>query len=315
VPKAWTGCRIAHGPAGRGPFPPEVGLHVVRLACDLPEAAGRSLSQWDCTELARQLQQDGIVDHISPQTIQRILDRWQLKPWRSHVWLPVASAPSRTPRDAAFIQATQEIADLYLRPLLPTELVLSLDEKTSLQPRPRRTPTRPARPGKPIQVEHEYARAGAVHLFAAFDTRRGTVYGLTFRRKRQVEYLTLLEHLDQMIPASVTTIHLIADNVSIHHGKQVQRWLATHPRFVPHFTPVHCSWMNQVEQWFGILQRKRLRHPHFPDLATLTAAILQFVAEWNAVAHPFRWTAQSFDKVLAKAEAALPPATPLPEAA
>lgn len=285
-------------------------MHVVRLACDLPAAVGRSLSQWDCTELARQLQQDGIVDRISPQTIQRTLARWQLKPWRSHVWLH-----PRAPRDAAFIEATRTIADLYLRPLLPTEVVLSLDEKTSLQPRPRRTATRPACPGTPIQVEHEYARAGAVHLFAAFDTRTGTVYGLTCRRKRQVEYLTLLAHLDQAIPATITTIHLIADNVSIHHGMQVQRWLADHPRFVPHFTPVHCSWMNQVEQWFGILQRKRLRHPNFPDLVVLTAAIRQFIAEWNAVAHPFRWTAASFDKVLAKAEAALPPTPSLPEAA
>jgi transposase len=285
-------------------------LHVVRLACDLPEAAGRSLSQWDCTELARQLQQDGIVDHIAPPTIQRILARWQLKPWRSHVWLH-----PRTPRDASFLATTRAIVDLYLRRLRPTEVVLSLDEKTSLQPRPRRTPTRPARPGSPVQVEHEYARAGAVHLFAAFDTRTGAVYGLTFRRKRQVEYLALLAHLDQTIPATITTIHLLADNVSVHHGKEVQRWLAQHPRFVPHFTPVHCSWMNQVEQWFGILQRKRLRHPTFPDLAALTAAIIQFIREWNAVAHPFRWKAESFDKILAKAEAALPPPVLLAEAA
>ncbi len=101
----------------------------------------------------------------------------------------------------------------------------------------------------------------------------------------------------------------------MHHGKAVQRWLAGHPRFVPHFTPVHCSWMNQGEQWFGILQRKRLRQPNFPDLAALTAAILRFIAEWNSVAHPFHWTAQSFEKILAKVEAALPPAAPLPEAA
>jgi hypothetical protein len=142
---------------------------------------------------------------------------------------------------------TTAIADLYLRLLLPCELVLSLDEKTSLQPRPRRTPTRPARPGTPLQVEHEDARAGAVHRFAAFDTRSGTVWGLTFRRKRQVEYLTLLAHLDHTIPATITTIHLIADNVRVHHGKAVQRWLAQDPRFVAHVTPVHCSWMNQVE--------------------------------------------------------------------
>ncbi len=272
----------------------------MRLACDLPDIVGRSLSQWDCTELARHLVQDGIVAQISPQTVQRILARWKLKPWRSRVWLH-----PRTPRDAAFIRCTREIAALYAHPLAPTERVRSLDEKTSLQPRPRRSATRPARPGSPVQVEHEYARAGAVHLFAAFDTRSGQVWGRTFRRKRQVEYLALLAHLDQTIPAAITTIHLLAYNVSVHHGKAVCVWLAGHPRFVPHFTPVHCSWMNQIEQWFGILQRKRLRHPNFTNLTDLTEAILQFIAEWNTLAHPFRWTAASFDKILAKAEAAL----------
>jgi len=182
---------------------------------------------------------------------------------------------------------------------------------TSLQPRPRRVTTRPAQSGRPVQVEHEYKRAGATHLFAAFDTRSGRVYGLTVRRKRQLEYLALLEHLDRTIPAAITTIHLLADNVPVHHGKLVQQWIAAHPRFVAHFTPVHCSWMNPVEQWFGILRRKRLRSPNFADLAALQRAILQFIAEWNEIAHPFRWTAASFDKILAKIDAALAADAPI----
>lgn len=276
-------------------------MHVVRRACDLPDRLGRSLSQWDCPELARQLVQDGIVAAISPQTVQRILARCRLKPWRSHLWLH-----PRSPRDAAFVQCVRELADLYTRPLAPTELVLSVDEKTSLQPRTRRAATRPAQPGRPMQVEHEYARKGALQLFAALDTRTGTVYGKTFRRKRQVEYLAFLDELDRTIPASITTIHLICDNVSVHHGQVVRQWLAVHPRFVSHFTPVHCSWMNQVEQWFSILQRKRLRHPNFVDLTDLAAKLAQFIQEWNQAAHPFRWTPSSFDKVLTAVEAALP---------
>jgi transposase len=272
----------------------------VRRACELPEQAGRSLSQWDCAELARQLARDEIVASISPQTVRRMLASHRLKPWRSHVWLH-----PRSPRDATFAAQVRAVADLLTRLLDEHELVLSLDEMTSLQPRPRRVATRPAQPGQPVQVEHEYRRAGATHLFAAFDTRSGRVYGVTTRRKRQVEYLALLEHLDQSIPASVTTIHLLADNVSVHHGKLVQQWLTAHPRFVAHFTPVHCSWMNPVEQWFGILRRKRLRSPNFPDLATLQLAIHQFITEWNEIAHPFRWTASSFDKILAKIDASL----------
>jgi transposase len=277
-----------------------VALHLVHRACELPEQAGRSLSQWDCAELARQLVIDEVVAAISSQTVQRILAANRLKPWRSHVWLH-----PRTPRDATFAAQVRAVADLLTRPLGEHEVVLSLDEMTSLQPRPRRTATRPALPGRPLQVEHEYRRAGATHLFAAFDTRSGRVYGVTTRRKRQVEYLTLLEHLDRSIPAAITAVHLLADNVSVHRGKLVRRWLDDHPRFVAHFTPVHCSWMNPVEQWFGILRRKRLRSPNFPDLAALQQAIHQFIAEWNEVAHPFRWTSASFEKTLAKVDAAL----------
>lgn len=280
-------------------------LHLVHRACELPEQAGRSLGQWDCTELARQLVIDQVVAAISPQTVQRILADNRLKPWRSHVWLH-----PRTQRDAAFAAHVRAVAALLTRPLAAHEVVLSLDEMTSLQPRPRRVATRPAQPGRPIQVEHEYKRAGATHLFAAFDTRSGRVYGLTVRRKRQVEYLALLEHLDRSIPAAITTIHLLADNVSVHHGKLVQQWLAAHPRFAAHFTPVHCSWMNPVEQWFGSLRRKRLRSPNFADLAALQQAIHQFIAEWNEIAHPFRWTTASFDKILAKVDAAIATAAP-----
>jgi transposase len=277
-----------------------VALHLVRRACERPEQAGRSLSQWDCAELARQLVRDEVVASISPQTVQRLLAAHRLKPWRSHVWLH-----PRSPRDATFAEQVRAVADVLTRLLDEHELVLSLDEMTSLQPRPRRVATRPAQPGRPVQVEHEYRRAGATHLFAAFDTRSGRVYGVTARRKRQVEYLALLEHLDHAIPTSITTIHLLADNVSVHHGKLVQGWLAAHPRFVAHFTPVHCSWMNPVEQWFGILRRKRLRSPNFADLPALQQAIHQFIAQWNEISHPFRWTARSFEKILAKVDAAL----------
>jgi transposase len=288
-----------------------VALHLVRLACELPELVGRSLSQWDCTELARQLIREAIVETISPQTVQRMLASQRLKPWRVHAWLH-----PKAPRDAEFVRRTRDVAHLLTRERGPHEAVLSLDEMTSLQPRPRVAPTRPARPGRPVQVEHEYARKGALHLFAAFDTGSGQAYGECFSRKRQVEFITFLEQLDRAIGPTVTAIHLLADNVSVHHGRKVRRWLARHPRFVLHFTPVHCSWMNPVEQWFSILRRKRLRAPNFADVPALARALRQFIGEWNEIAHPFRWTAQSFETILAKAEAAITNASVgLPEAA
>lgn len=279
-------------------FPPEVKTHLVKLACELPEDEARSLSTWTCAELARTLIRDLIVDTISPSSVQRMLASEKLKPWRVHHWLS-----SKVPRDDRFRETVRNICDLYTRKLGAHERVFSLDEKTSLQPRTRTSPNRPARaPNDPVRVEHEYVRKGALHLFAAFDTRTGRVIGLLRRRKRQLEFIELLEAIDRMTPASVTLIHLLCDNLSIHCGKLVRAWLAAHHRFRMHFTPVHCSWMNQVEQWFSILQRKRLRAPNFADLADLEAKILAFIDEWNEIAHPFHWTTKSFDKALTRVD-------------
>ena len=151
-------------------FSPGVALHLVQMACQMPDLRGRSLSQWDCTELARQLVAEGVVDSISPQSIRRILASHRLKPWRHHLWLS-----PKVPRDAAFADAVYNLSDLYSRPLQPHEAVLCVDEKTNLQPRTRKAPTLPAEPEKPIRVENEYKRNGALHLFAAFDTRTGKV--------------------------------------------------------------------------------------------------------------------------------------------
>lgn len=238
--------------------------------------------------------------------MQRILLSQRLKPWRVHHWLS-----PKTPRDESFRQAVLNICDLYTRTLEPCERVLCLDEKTSIQPRPRRAPTMPARPGAPVRVEHEYERAGAWNLLAAFDTRTGEVTGICRRRKRQAEFIELLEVIDRKTPSSVTTLHIVCDNVSTHHGKLVSAWLKRHPRFRAHFTPVHCSWMNQIEQWFSILERKRLAVSDFADLGDLEGKLLTFIVEWNEIAHPFAWTPQSFAKVLAKLDAQLPAPAPV----
>jgi hypothetical protein len=282
-------------------FPPAVATYLVKLACELPDAVDRSLSLWTCAELARALIRDGIVDAISSQSVQRILDSYKLKPWRVHHWLS-----PKTPRDEAFRATVLSICDLYTRPLMPHERVLCLDEKTSLQPRTRTVETLPAQPGLvPVRVEHEYQRKGALQLFAAFDICTGEVIGLCRPRKRQAEFIELLEAIDRSTPETITLIHLICDNLSVHHGKLVRAWLGKHPRFQMHFTPVHCSWMNQVEQWFSILQRKRLTAPNFADLDALEERVMAFIQEWNAIAHPFNWTTKSFEKTLAKIDNAL----------
>jgi transposase len=287
------------GRGAKGGGPPEVALHVVRLACERPDPLGRSLSQWDCAELARQLIAEGIVADISAATVRRMLTAHHLKPWRHHAWLH-----PKQPRDATFYAGIAELIDLYTRPLGADEMVLSVDEKTSLQPRPRSSPPLPAQPHHlPHRHEHEYTRAGALNLFAAFETRSGPVYGQCYERKRQQECIAFLEYVDRELAEHIRTIHLVCDNVSTHHGKEATRWFANHPRLVVHFTPVHGSWMNQVEQWFRILQRKRLRIVDFTSKDHLRAKLEQFIREWNQHAHPFNWTTKSVAKVLAQAPA------------
>lgn len=277
--------------------PAQVAIHLVKIACERPTCAGRSLSQWDSTELARKLVEDGLVESISSETVRRILNCHKLKPWRSHMWLS-----AKHPRDEAFYECVAAIIDLYTRTLAPHEIVLSVDEKTSLQPRPRICATKPAKEGNiPNRVEHEYKRDGALNLFAAFNTRTGNVIGQCFGRKRQKEFISFLEKIDRDTPDSITLIHIVCDNVSVHHGKEVQTWLKKHPRFQFHFTPVHCSWMNQVEQWFSILQRKRFRFADFSSKEAMNESIMQFITEWNGYARPFNWSTKSVAKIMADA--------------
>lgn len=251
-------------------------------------------------ELSRKLVADGVVSGISPQTVARILNSHRLKPWRKHLWL----SPN-VPRDAAFAACVRNIVDLYTRALADHEVVLCVDEKTSLQPRTRLSRTLPARSDLPMRVEHEYQRKGALNLFAAFDTRTGKVYARTAERKRQVEFIAFLEQLDREVPPEKRTIHIVLDNLRMHKGKKVRAWLAQHPRFVFHHPPVHCSWMNQVEQWFSILQRKRLAIADFADKAALSERLLAFVSHWNEYAHPFNWSTKSVAKVMAKCQLAM----------
>lgn len=251
-PLASRDCRTKSVRAVRPFFPPAVALYVVKIACEPPDTVGRSLAPWDSAELARQVVRDGVVESISPQTVPRMLAHHQRKPWRHHLW----RSPT-VPRDEVFAAQVQAIATLYTRPLAVWERVLCVDEKTSVQPRPRQAPTLAAQPGWPVRVEPASSRLGALNLCAGFDTRTGKVDATTASRTRQVECLAFLEQLDREIPATITALHVVLDNVQRHKGQQVQAWWAQQPRLILHFPPVHGSWMNQVEPWFSILQRTR----------------------------------------------------------
>jgi len=295
--RGWRASATSLDPAASRPFPPSVPLHPVEMACERPDEHGRSLSFWDCQELADQLVAEAIVPSISVEAVRRILEDHHLKPWRYHLWLS-----PKVPRDGAFAAAVAEICELYTRPRAADEMVRCVDEETGLQPRPRKSPTLAAKPTRPVRVEHESGRAGALDLFAAFDTRTGQVDGRTAERKRQVEFIAFLEQLDHEIPAAITTVHVVLDDLVMHKGKPVRARLARHPRFVFHDPPAHGSWMNGAEQWFSILQRKRLRIADFADKAASAERLAAFIDEWNRVAHPFNWSTKSVAKIMAKCQ-------------
>jgi hypothetical protein len=208
-------------------------------------------SSWDGTARARELIAERNVEDLSAVTVRRILTAHHLNPWRHHACLH-----PKQPREATFSAVLAELIDLYMRRLGADELVLSVDEKTSLHPRPRSSPTLPAQPPHlPNRYEHEYTRAGGLNLLAASDTRAGQVYGPWYTCKRPREFITFLEHLDREIAEPIQTIHLVCDHVSTPQGKDVTRWFANQPRCVVHFTPVPCAWMNQVERWFSIFRQ------------------------------------------------------------
>jgi len=225
------------------------------LHSEIDEHTHATLSGWlrrqktpvGLAKRARQLVRDGVVEAIAPQTVQRMLMHHTLKPWRPHRW-----RSPQGPRDVVCAAQVQEMVTLSTRPVGVGEMVLCADEQTSLQPRTRTAPTLAAQPGQAVRVEHAYTRQGALHLFAGFATRTGKVYATTAERQRQVECIAFLAQVDREIAPAITTMHVGLDNVRMPKGKQGQTWLAKPPRFVFHFPPVHCSWMNQVEQWFAI---------------------------------------------------------------
>ena len=267
------------------------------MAGERPDVVGRSLAQGDSVELARPLVHDGVGAPIAPQTVPRIVAPHQLTPWRHPLWLS-----PKGPRDAACAAQVQAMVTLYTRPLGGWEMGLCVDEKTSLQPRTRKAPPRAAPPGQPVRGEHDYPRTGALNLFAGFDTRTGKGYATTAARKRQGEFIAFWDHVDREIAPNITRIHGVLDKVRMPKGKPGPAGLVKHPRCGFAFPPGHGSWMNQVEQWCAILQRKRLRMADFADKKPLAQRLMAFVTEWNEQAHPLQWATKSVAKVMAKCE-------------
>ena len=261
---------------------------VVALACQLPAATGVPLSRWTGPELARELAAQGLAAPMSASSLLRILAESPVRPWQYQSWI--------FPRDPAFEGKARVILDLYQgiyqgQRLRAGDRVLSFDAKPSIQARSRVRPTMPAAPGRPVRVEHEYERHGALALLAGLDVHTGRVFASTPESTGIVPFMDLVgQVMARPGYKDAPRVFVIVDNGSDHRGQAAaDRLRKAHPNAIMIHTPLHASWLNQVEIFFSVIQKKVISPNDFPSLERLSQTLLAFVDRYNKTARPFTW--------------------------
>ena len=217
--------------------------------------------------------------------------------WKSHNIKPHRTKTFKLSRDPKFLEKLTDVVGLYLNP--PDQaIVLCVDEKSQIQALNRTQPGLPLKKGRCGTMTHDYKRNGTTTLFAALDLLQGKVIGDFHKRHRHQEFLKFLRRIDREF-AGEKTLHIVMDNYGTHGTAEVKAWLRKHRRFVIHYVPTSCSWLNLIERWFAELTNKRIRRDSFFSVDHLIAAINQFLAAWNENPKPFVWTA-TVDSIVAK---------------
>lgn len=263
-------------------------VQVKALACELPATRGVPLSRWSRKELAEHVCQSGLVASISGTTVWRWLHEDAIRPWQHRCWL--------FPRDPDFSVKASRILDLYERiwdakPLRRDEFVLCADEKTSIQARRRLHRTLPPQPHSPMKLEHEYERLGAWAYLAAWDVHEAKVFGRCESSTGIVSFDRLVDQVMSQDPYHrARRVFWIVDNGSSHRGQRsIQRLEGRYSNLVLVHGPIHASWLNQVEIYFSIVQRKVLTPNNFPSLSALSQRLSEFERHYERLARPFKW--------------------------
>ena len=264
---------------GRPGRPPVYGHdEVLLLVKTVTEPPPDASSRWTMEAIARRLNEHGIG--ISASQVWRICRSLDLKPWQTESWM--------TSHDPEFWERAADVCGLYLNPP-DNAVVWSVDEKSGIQAKSRVNPTRPAVPGIPLRREFEYRRHGTAVLFAGLNVHEGDVAAWVTDSTRTENFVEFLADLDAQTPPGLE-LHCIVDNLATHFTDKVRDFLADHPRIVLHRTPTHASWLNQVELFFSILERRLLRNGEFASVDELADRIITFIEDYNRQARPFRWT-------------------------
>ncbi len=260
------------------PLGPQVAERVVALTLTDPPV---ETTHWTADLMAR-------VSGISASAVRRI--------WKAHGLQPHRYRQFKLSNDPKFVDKLRDVVGLYVDPPAHA-IVLSLDEKSQIQALDRTQPGLPLKKGRLGTMTHDYKRHGTTTLFAALNVLDGSVIGRNMQRHRHQEFIRFLNAIEAEVPAG-KMVHVILDNYAAHKHPKVRAWLNRHQRFVFHFTPTSCSWLNAVEGFFAKLSRRRLKRGVFRSVVDLQAAINRFLAETNAQPKPFTWAADP-DKIIA----------------
>ena len=259
-------------------------LQLLALACQPAEQGGRATPTLD--ELCERATTLGVVDSVSRSHLQRILQAGDVRPHRVRQWL-------HSP-DPQFREKVNAICRLY-RQAPKGSVVLSIDEKTGIQAIERKHADRAPQPGRLRRREFEYIRHGTQALTAALDVHSGRVLASCTERRTQDDLVAFMDSVASAYPTG--TVHVIWDNLNTHRAQAVwDAFNARHgQRFVIHFTPLHASWVNQIELLFGIYSRRVLRHASHTSTTHLRQRTEAFIAQRNAAPRPFKWTFAGFE--------------------
>lgn len=235
-----------------------------------PPPAGRT--RWTTRLLAGKFK-------LTSPTISKILRTNGLKPHLVRTY--------KVSHDPEFAAKVKDIVGLYLNP--PDKaIVLSVDEKTSIQALERTQLPLPLRQGRAARHTHDYKRHGVLDLYAALNVATGEVAHACTESHTAADFLGFMKLVARLHPRR--ELHVVLDNSSTHSTPEIVSWLAKNPRIHFHYTPTSASWLNQVEGFFGILAKQSLRATDFISKSQLRKHIASYIAHWNREPTPFIWT-------------------------
>ena len=308
-------------------FDGAIRLKIRLMACQNPADYGFEASQWSLSLLRQAVINEKIVESISIGAIYHILISAQIKPWNIRYYLHSKEKYESYDTYSAKIQAINELYSQASNLLEQDILVWCTDEMTGIQALEHAYPDKPTMPGMDARMDFNYIRHGVTTLIGFYNVQSGKVFEPFLNDTRKEDDFT--HALSQVIDANPDKQHIfVLDNLNTHRSETLVRYVAEKIGFQGDlgikgqsgilkdmdsraafladkshavrfcYVPIHCSWMNQIEIWFGIMNKRLLRRKSFTGVEALENSIRRFAKQYNDLfAHPFKWTYNSVPSI------------------